>query len=79
MMMMNCFFRMNGRLKKVCSQLTFTGSKSSTETQEKGAKCSKLTTKTPERGQSLRSGVYIINFEQIPHLFLVFLLLTLNK
>ena len=25
-----------------------------------------------------RSGVFIVNFEQIPHLVLVFLLLTLN-
>ena len=27
----------------------------------------------------VRSGVFIVNFEQISHLFLVFLLLTLNK
>ena len=37
--------------------------------------CSKLTMKTPER----RSTVFIVNFEHISHLFLVFLLLTLNK
>ena len=36
--------------------------------------CSKLTIKTPER----RSGVFIVNFENISHLVLVFLLLTLN-
>ena len=36
--------------------------------------CSKLTIKTPER----RSGVFIVNFEHISHLVLVFLLLTLN-
>ena len=34
--------------------------------------CSKLTIKT------LVFGVYIVNFEHISHLFLVFLLLTLN-
>ena len=41
--------------------------------------CSKLTIKTPERRQWCRSGVFIINFKHISHLFLVFLLLNLNK
>ena len=36
-------------------------------------------TKTPERRQTRRSGVLIVNFEHMSHLFLVFLLLTLNK
>ena len=40
--------------------------------------CSKLTKKTPERRQWRRSGVFIVNFEHISHLVLVFLLLTLN-
>ena len=40
--------------------------------------CSKLTMKTPERRQWRCSGVFIINFEHISHLVLVFLLLTLN-
>ena len=40
--------------------------------------CSKLTIKTPERRQWRRSGVFIVNFEYISHLALVFLLLTLN-
>ena len=40
--------------------------------------CSKLTIKTPERYWR-RSGVFIINFEHISQLFLVFLSLTLNK
>ena len=43
----------------------------------------KLTIKTPERRQWRRSWrrscVFIVNFEHISHLFLVFLLLTLNK
>ena len=39
---------------------------------------SKLTIKTPERRQWRRSGVFIVNFEHISHLALVFLLLTLN-
>ena len=41
--------------------------------------CSKLTTKTPEQRQWRRSGVFIINFEQISHIALVFPLLTLRK
>ena len=40
--------------------------------------CSMLTIKTPERRQWRRSGVFIVNFEHISHLFLAFLLLTLN-
>ena len=41
--------------------------------------CSKLTTKTPERCQWRRSDVFIVNFEHISHLLLVFLLLTLSR
>ena len=40
--------------------------------------CSKLTIKTPEQRQWRPSGVFIINFEYVSHLALVFLLLTLN-
>ena len=40
--------------------------------------CSKLTIKTPKRRQWRRSGVFIVNFEHVSHLVLVFLLLTLN-
>ena len=38
---------------------------------------SKLTKKTPERRHWHRSGVFIVKFEHISHLVLVFLLLTL--
>ena len=41
--------------------------------------CSKLTIKTPERRYWRRSGVFIVNFKQISHLALVFLLLTLSR
>ena len=41
--------------------------------------CSKLTIKTPERLHWGRSGVFIVNFEHISHLFQVFLLLILDK
>ena len=40
--------------------------------------CSKLTIATPERRQWHLSGIAIVNFEHFLHLFLVFLLLTLN-
>ena len=41
--------------------------------------CSKLTIKTSERHHWCRSGVFIVNFEHILHLVLVFLLLTLKR
>ena len=50
---------------KIPSQLTFT--------------CSKLIIETLGKSQWRRSGVFIVNYEHISHLFLVFLLLTLNK
>ena len=41
--------------------------------------CSKLTMKTPERQQLRRFGIFIVNFEHILHLFLVFLLLLFEQ
>ena len=42
--------------------------------------CSKLTIITPEElHRRRRSGAFIVNFEHISQLILVFLLLTLNK
>ena len=40
--------------------------------------CSKLTIKNPEQRHWRRSGVFILNFEYISHLVLLFLLITLN-
>ena len=40
--------------------------------------CSKSILETSER-RHRRSGGFIVNFEQIPHIFLVFPLLTLKK
>ena len=41
--------------------------------------CSKLTIRTQERRQWRRSGLFIVIFEHISHLFLMFLLITLSK
>ena len=41
--------------------------------------CSKVIIKTPERRQWHRFGVFIVKFEHISYLFLLFLLLTLRK
>ena len=41
--------------------------------------CSKLTIKTLEQTQWRHSGVFTVTFELIPHLALVFLLLTLSR
>ena len=40
--------------------------------------CPKLTIKTPERHHWHRFGVFVVNFEHILHLVLLFLLLTLS-
>ena len=59
-----------------CSKLTI-------ETLEQGVKygeiCSKLTIKAPERRHWGCSDVFIVNFEHISHLFVVFLLLNLSR
>ena len=41
--------------------------------------CSELITKTPKWRHWLLSGVFIVYFEHISHLFLVFILSTLNR
>ena len=62
------------------TQLIFTCSKSKKRnTKQRSEICLKLTIKTPERRQLNRSGDFILNFEHMSHLSLVFLLLTLNK
>ena len=63
------------------AQSVFTFSKLTIETVEQGVKyvCSKLTIKTPERRQWRRPGVIIVNFEQISHLVILFLLLTFRR
>ena len=41
--------------------------------------CSKLTIKTSERRHWRRFGIFIVNFEHISHVVLVFVLLTLSE
>ena len=65
-------------IHNLTTQSAITCSKLTIETLELGVKCSKIT-KTPERRQWRRSDVFIVNFEHISHLVLVFLLLTLSK
>ena len=48
------------------------------EKRQPAVACSKLTIQTPERRHWRRSGVFIVTFEHISHLNLVFLLLTLD-
>ena len=55
-------------------------------TKKKCEICLKLTTKTPEQRpfsgrlrKGRRSDIFVVNFEHILHIFLVFLLLTLSK
>ena len=62
-------------LKKF-NTLTFTFSKSTTETLEKGLK---YVSKFTNRDQWRYSGFFIVNCEHISQLFLVLLLLGLNK
>ena len=65
-------------LGKSITQLTFTYSNSTIETAIKMCEiCSKLTIKTVERRH--HSIVFVVNFEHILHLYVVFLLLKLNK
>ena len=41
--------------------------------------CSRLTIKTPELHHCGRSGVFIVNFDHISHLFVVFLLISFSR
>ena len=47
-------------------------------TRTRSKTCLKLTIKSPEQHYWRRSGAFFVNFKHIWHLFLVFLLLTLN-
>ena len=62
------------------AQLAITSLKLKIDPLEQGMKiCSKLTITTPERRQWRRPGVFLVNFEQISLLVLVFLFLTLSR
>ena len=66
---------------KGTSQLIFTCSKSTTETVEKGVKYVQKYFNTSKGIKYVRrrSDLFIVNFEHVSHLFLLFLLLNLNK
>ena len=57
------------------AQPAFTYLKLTINTRTRRKICSKLTIKTPGKR---RSGVFIVNFEHISHVVLMFLFLTLN-
>ena len=61
------------------TQLTFICSNSRVETLQKGVKYVQVNKKITKTTSMTSSGVFIINFEHISHLFLVFLLLTFNR
>ena len=68
------------KLLRIMSQPEITCSKlSMVDTRTRRAVWSELSIKTPERSQWSRSGVFIVNFEHISHLVLVFLLLALSR
>ena len=52
---------------------------SNRNTREKCEICSKLTIKSPKRRHWRRSGVFIVNFEHISHIFLAFLLFDFEQ
>ena len=60
-------------------KVTFSFIVNNRNTRKKGEIWSKLTIKTPERRYRPHSGVFMVNFEHMSHLFQVFLLLTLNR
>ena len=83
-------FKVNNRNTRkryeICSKLiiktaerSLTCSRSIIKALEKGEIFSKLTRKTPELRQGRFAVFFIIKFEHISYLFLVFILLTLNK
>ena len=61
------------------TQPAITCSKLTIETLEQGVKCPKLTIKISEQSHWRCSGVFIVNFEHISYLVLVFLLLTWSR
>ena len=63
---------------EISSQPAFVCPKLTIATLEQGVKHVQLTIKASGRRQWRRSGVFIVNFELVSHLVLVFLLLTLN-
>ena len=74
----NIFFSQNTSSGCFCQQ-TFTGSKWTIETLEKGAKYVQSQQWRQQYGIRFCSGTLIVNFDHISHLFLMFLWLALNR
>ena len=69
-------YKRNSKADKKCYSIHLLVQNQQPETLQKRCEiCSKLSIKTPKRRHSV---IFIVNFENIPHLFLGFLLLTLN-
>ena len=62
----------------ICSARNYMFKVNNRDTRTSREICSKLTIKAPEQRHWRRCDVFIVNFEHISHLVLVFLLLTLN-
>ena len=69
----------NWLLSKKCPPNSYLFKVNNTKIRKKFDICSKFTIKTIEWRHWRRSCVFIVNFEHISHLSLLFLLLTLNK
>ena len=75
-------FSWNDWLTNALTKLTFTCSKSTIETLQKGLKYAQIRQLKHQNDVievGRRSCVFIVKFEHVSHLFLLFLLLTLNK
>ena len=64
--------------KQICREAIYVLKINNRNTKARYEICSKLTVRTPVRHQWGHSGVFIVNFEHILGLVLVFLLLTWN-
>ena len=74
-----CWNKVASVLRRFCPASNYMFKVNSRNTRTKREICSKLTIKTPERPQWRYSGAFIVNFEHISHLVLVFLLSALSR
>ena len=72
-----CKYQSNSNMFQVSNDYMFEVNNRNTRTRNEIG--SKLTINIPERRHWRRSGNFVVNFEYISHLVLVFLLLTLSR